>query len=76
MRYYKPRLREYVSTQVDMPWEFLQGVAEQKQKGYDTALATGDAANKLLNFEVNPGDMQGKKKVQDEYNQKIYGVKE
>jgi hypothetical protein len=74
MRFYKPRLREYVSTQVDMPWEFLQGVAEQKQKGYDTALATGDTASKLLNFEVNPGDMPGKKKVQDEYNQRIYGI--
>lgn len=74
MRYYKPRLREYVSTQVDMPWEFLQGVAEQKQKGYDTALATGDAASKLLNFEVIPGDMPGKQYVQNEYNQKLHGI--
>jgi len=73
-RFYKPTPREYVSTHVDMPWEFLQGVAEQKQKGFDTALATGDAADKLLNFEVNPGDMPGKKKVQDEYNKRIYGV--
>jgi hypothetical protein len=74
MRFYKPRLREYVSTQVDMPWEFLQGVAEQKQKGYDSALATGDAANKLLNFEVNPGDMEGKQAVQKEYNNQLYKI--
>jgi hypothetical protein len=74
MRFYKPRLREYVSTQVDMPWEFLQGVAEQKQKGYDTALATGDAASKLLNFEVNPGDMPGKQAIQQEYNELLYGI--
>lgn len=74
MRFYKPRLREYVSTQVDMPWEFLQGVAEQKQKGYDAALAQGDAANKLLNFEVNPGDMPGKQQVQKEYNDQLYKI--
>jgi hypothetical protein len=74
MRFYKPRLREYVSTQVDMPWEFLQGVAEQKQKGFDSALAQGDAANKLLNFEVNPGDMPGKKHVQNEYNDQLYQI--
>lgn len=74
MRFYKPRLREYVSTQVDMPWEFLQGVAEQKQKGYDTALATGNAASKLLDFEVNPGDMEGKQYIQKEYNDKLYGI--
>lgn len=74
MRFYKPRLREYVSTQVDMPWEFLQGVAEQKQKGYDSALAQGDAANKLLNFEVNPGDMPGKQHVQKEYNDQLYKI--
>jgi hypothetical protein len=74
MRYYKPRLREYVSTQVDMPWEFLQGVAEQKQKGFDSALAQGDAANKLLNFEVNPGDMPGKQHVQNEYNDQLYQI--
>jgi hypothetical protein len=73
-RFYKPTPREYVSTHVDMPWEFLQGVAEQKQKGFDTAIATGDVADKLLNFEVNAGDMAGKKKVQDEYNKRIYGV--
>jgi hypothetical protein len=71
MRFYKPRLREYVSTQVDMPWEFLQGVAEQKQKGYDTALATGDAASKLLNFEVIPGDVQFKNELQRKYNDRI-----
>jgi hypothetical protein len=71
MRFYKPRLREYVSTQVDMPWEFLQGVAEQKQKGYDTALATGDAAGKLLNFEVIPGDVQFKNELQRKYNDRI-----
>jgi hypothetical protein len=71
MRYYKPRLREYVSTQVDMPWEFLQGVAEQKQKGYDTALATGDAASNLLNFEVIPGDVQFKNELQRKYNDRI-----
>jgi hypothetical protein len=74
MRFYKPRLREYVSTQVDMPWEFLQGVAEQKQKSYDAALAQGDAANKLLNFEVNPGDMPGKQHVQNEYNDQLYQI--
>jgi hypothetical protein len=71
MRFYKPRLNEYVSTQVDLPWEFLQGVAEQKQKGYDTALATGDAASKLLNFEVNPGDVQFKNELQRKYNDRI-----
>jgi len=71
MRFYKPRLREYVSTQVDMPWEFLQGVAEQKQKGYDTALATGDAASKLLNFETIPGDVQFKNELQRKYNDRI-----
>ena len=74
MRFYKPKLSEYVSTQVDMPWEFLQGVAEQKQKGYDDALATGDAANKLLNFEVIPGDMPGKQAVQNEYNDQLYQI--
>lgn len=74
MRFYKPRLREYVSTQVDMPWEFLQGVAEQKQKGYDSALAAGDAASKLLNFDVNPGDMPGKQHVQREYNNQLYKI--
>jgi hypothetical protein len=71
MRFYKPRLSEYVSTQVDMPWEFLQGVAEQKQKGFDTALATGDAASKLLNFEVIPGDVQSKNELQRKYNDRI-----
>lgn len=71
MRFYKPRLNEYVSTQVDLPWEFLQGVAEQKQKGYDTALATGDAASKLLNFEVIPGDVQSKNELQRKYNDRI-----
>ena len=39
-RFYKPTPREYVSTHVDMPWEFLQGAAETKQKGFDTAVAT------------------------------------
>lgn len=76
MRFYKPRLREYVSTQVDMPWEFLQGVAEQKQKGYDTALATGDAASKLLNFEVNPGDVQAKNEIQKKYNDRIMKIQD
>ncbi len=76
MRFYKPRLREYVSTQVDMPWEFLQGVAEQKQKGYDSALATGDAANKLLNFEVIPGDVQAKNELQKKYNDRILGIQD
>ena len=37
-RFYKPTPREYVSTQVDMPWEFVQGVAEQKEKGFDEAI--------------------------------------
>ena len=76
MRFYKPRLREYVSTQVDMPWEFLQGVAEQKQKGYDTALATGDAASKLLNFEVIPGDVQFKNEIQEKYNDRIMKIQD
>ena len=70
-RFYKPTPREYVSTHVDMPWEFLQGVAEQKQKGFDAALATGDAASGLLNFEVNPGDVEAKKKIQEKYNSRI-----
>ena len=70
-RFYKPQARQYVSSYVDMPWEFLQGVAEQKQKGYDTALASADAASKLLDFKVNPGDMAGKKQVQNEYNERI-----
>jgi hypothetical protein len=76
MRFYKPRLREYVSTQVDMPWEFLQGVAEQKQKGYDTALATGDAAGKLLNFDVIPGDVQAKNEIQKKYNDRIMKIQD
>jgi hypothetical protein len=70
-RFYKPTPREYVSTQVDMPWEFLQGVAEQKQKGYDTALSTSDAAANLLNFEVIPGDVETKKELQKKYNDRI-----
>lgn len=70
-RFYKPTPREYVSTHVDMPWEFLQGVAEQKQKGFDTALATGDAASKLLNFEIIPGDVQFKNELQRKYNDRI-----
>jgi len=70
-RFYKPTPREYVSTHVDMPWEFLQGVAEQKQKGFDTAIATGDAANSLLNFEVIPGDTAAKKEIQKKYNDRI-----
>lgn len=70
-RFYKPTPREYVSTHVDMPWEFLQGVAEQKQKGFDTAETSGDAAAKLLDFQVNPGDVPGKQKLQKEYNDRI-----
>ena len=70
-RFYKPTPREYVSTHVDMPWEFLQGVAETKQKGFDTAEASGDAAAKLLDFQVNPGDVPGKQKLQKEYNDRI-----
>jgi hypothetical protein len=70
-RFYKPTPREYVSTHVDMPWEFLQGVAEQKQKGFDTAVASGDAASSLLNFEVIPGDVEAKKKIQEKYNSRI-----
>ena len=54
-----------------MPWEFLQGVAETKQKGFDTAEASGDAAAKLLDFQVNPGDVPGKQKLQKEYNDRI-----
>ncbi len=59
-RYYNPTPREYVSTHVDMPWEFLQGVAEQKQKGFDTALGLGDAGSKLLDFNAIPGDYERK----------------
>jgi hypothetical protein len=70
-RFYKPTPREYVSTHVDVPWEFLQGVAEQKQKGYDAALSTSDAAANLLNFEVNPGDVEVKKGIQKKYNDRI-----
>jgi hypothetical protein len=76
MRFYKPRLREYVSTQVDMPWEFLQGVAEQKQKGFDTAMLAGDAAANLLNFNVIPGDQQYKQEKQKQYNDQIYKVRD
>lgn len=70
-RFYKPTPREYVSTQVDMPWEFLQGVAEQKQKGFDKANTDLDDINKLLKFDVIPGDVPGKQKLQQEYNSKI-----
>ena len=70
-RFYKPTPREYVSTHVDMPWEFLQGVAEQKQKGFDTAAATGDASEKLLNFKVAPGDIEDYKKKVGQYNSEI-----
>ena len=70
-RYYNPTPREYVSTHVDMPWEFLQGVAEQKQKGFDTAVAAGDAASSLLNFEVIPGDVKFKNELQKKYNDRI-----
>jgi hypothetical protein len=59
-----------------MPWEFLQGVAEQKQKGYDSAVAAGDTASKLLNFEVIPGDVQGKNELQKKYNDRILGIQD
>jgi hypothetical protein len=70
-RFYKPTPREYVSTHVDMPWEFLQGAAETKQKGFDTAVATGDASEKLLNFKVAPGDIENYKKKVGQYNSEI-----
>lgn len=70
-RFYKPTPREYVSTHVDMPWEFLQGVAEQKQKGYDSALGLGDAGSKLLDFNSTPGDYEQKQIVQNKYNDKF-----
>tara|TARA_R110000868_G_scaffold269937_2_gene529378 strand:+ start:552 stop:2615 length:2064 start_codon:yes stop_codon:yes gene_type:complete len=70
-RYYNPTPREYVSTHVDMPWEFLQGTAEKKQKGFDTATTGIDAAAKLLDFQVNPGDVPGKQKLQKEYNDRL-----
>jgi len=73
-RYYNPTPREYVSTHVDMPWEFLQGVAEQKQKGFDTALGLGDAGSKLLDFNAIPGDYERKQAKQNEYNDKFAKV--
>jgi hypothetical protein len=73
-RFYKPTPREYVSTHVDMPWEFLQGAAEQKQKGFDTAVATGDASEKLLNFKVAPGDIEKYKGKVNQYNSEIQGA--
>ena len=75
-RFYKPTPREYVSTHVDMPWEFMQGVAEQKQKGFDTAATGVDAAAKLLDFQVNPGDVPGKQKLQKEYNDRLLQVRD
>lgn len=75
-RFYKPTPREYVSTHVDMPWEFMQGVAEQKQKGFDTAATGVDAAAKLLDFQVNPGDVPGKQKLQREYNDRLLQVRD
>ena len=75
-RFYKPTPREYVSTHVDMPWEFLQGVAEQKQKGYDTATAGADATASLLNFNVIPGDTSWKQEKQKQYNDKLYKVRD
>jgi len=73
-RFYKPTPREYVSTHVDMPWEFLQGAAETKQKGFDTAVATGDASEKLLNFKVAPGDIENYRKKVGQYNSEIQGA--
>ena len=75
-RFYKPTPREYVSTHVDMPWEFMQGVAEQKQKGYDTATAGADATASLLNFNVIPGDTNWKQEKQKQYNDKLYKVRD
>lgn len=75
-RFYKPTPREYVSTHVDMPWEFLQGVAEQKQKGFDAANAGADATASLLNFNVIPGDTNWKQEKQKQYNDKLYKVRD
>ena len=70
-RFYKPTPREYVSSYAELPWEFLQGVAEQKQKAFDKTGAELDAVNKLLNFDSIPGDIPGKQMVQQEYNQRL-----
>ena len=75
-RFYKPTPREYVSTHVDMPWEFLQGAAEQKQKGFDTADAGVDTAGKLLQFETIPGDEPWKAEKQKQYNEQLLKVRD
>jgi hypothetical protein len=75
-RFYKPTPREYVSSQVDVPWEFLQGVAERKQLEFDKADAGLDAATKLLDFESIPGDREGKVEKQVYYNDKFLQIRD
>ena len=75
-RFYKPTPREYVSTNVDVPWEFLQGVAERKQAQFDKADAGVDAASKLLDFENIPGDTPWKKEKQQYYNDQLLQVRD
>jgi hypothetical protein len=74
-RFYKPTPREYVSTNVDVPWEFLQGVADRKQLGFDKAEANVDAATKLLDFESIPGDREAKAEKQKYYNDQIMQIR-
>ena len=59
-----------------MPWEFLQGAAEQKQKGFDTADAGVDTAGKLLQFETIPGDEPWKAEKQKQYNEQLLKVRD
>ena len=75
-RFYKPTPREYVSTHVDVPWEFLQGAADKKQVQYDKADAGVDAAAKLLDFENIPGDNQWKAEKQKYYNEQLIQVRD
>ena len=75
-RFYKPTPREYVSSQVDIPWEFLQGAADKKQLEFDKAEAGVDAATKLLDFESIPGDKEAKAEKQKYYNDMLLQVRD
>ena len=75
-RFYKPTPREYVSTHVDIPWEFMQGAADKKQLEYDKADAGVDAATKLLDFENIPGDTPWKREKQQYYNDMLLQVRD
>lgn len=75
-RFYKPTPREYVSSHVDVPWDFLQGVADKKQGEYDKADAGVDAAAKLLDFENIPGDTPWKREKQQYYNDMLLQVRD